>query len=99
MSMETKGIVRVPTKTQYAFIEMHVEGTPQEIVRVYNELNEAYWGQGEAGLPQKEWNRLLDGYLNGGGMHAEEMEGLSEKQGWMIHEIDKCFNRLGHKKE
>lgn len=91
---EIKGTIRVPTKTQYAYIEMEIEGTPKEIVEAYNELNEAYWGQGKEQLSTKEWNKCLDDYLTDCGMSEEMMHKLSEKQLWLIKEIDKSFNRL-----
>ena len=37
-----KATLRIPTNTAYAFIEVTIEGTPQEIISKYFELSEAY---------------------------------------------------------
>jgi hypothetical protein len=87
-----KAHLRIPTKTPYAYIEVDTEGNAQEIVAAYNEVNEAYWGQNE-GLPAKEWNEALDSYLAGKGISPDQHEKMSEKQKWMIHEIDKSKKR------
>lgn len=49
------------------------------------------------GLPQKEWNRILDKYACDGGMEPEEYEQMSQNQKFTIKELDKCFSRLGAK--
>ena len=101
--MEIKGIIRVPTKTQYAFIEAHVEGTAQQLVEAYNELNEAYWGQGKkqwpAGHEDKEWRQILDRYYVGKAMTAEEMEGMNEFQSYFIKTYDNMEARAKRREE
>ena len=92
-----KGTVRVPTKIQYAFIEAVVEGTPEQIVEVYNELNEAYWKQGEKKerVPVKDFNSFLDAQIIGVPNHVEQMEGMSETQLLVISEVRKALKRIG----
>jgi len=40
-----KAKLRIPTKTQYAFIEVEVDGNAKEIVAAYQELSQEYWGE------------------------------------------------------
>ena len=90
-----KGTIRLPTKTQFAFIEAEVEGSPQEIVEAYNELNQAYWGQGGGeGLPKKEFDELLDDYCwNDGAMASEHYEKMSAEQQNIIQAIKRSKKR------
>lgn len=92
-----KGIIRVPTKPAYAYIEAHVEGSPQELVEAYNELNDAYWNQGieyGEGLPTKEFNALLDDYTwNGGSLTPDQLPALSKEQSIIIQAIKRSKKR------
>lgn len=46
-----KATLRIPTKQQYAYIEVTLEGTPDEIVLAYLKLTETYWKN------QKQWDK------------------------------------------
>lgn len=52
MPMETKykATLRIPTRHQYAYIEVQIEGTPQEIVNSYLSITSTYQTK------QKEWD-------------------------------------------
>lgn len=45
-----KATLRIPTKQMYAYIELQVEGTKEEIVNAYLTFTEAYQKK------QKEWD-------------------------------------------
>lgn len=83
--------IRLPT-IEYGYINVKVKGSFEEIILAHNELGLLYKGLG--GLPQKEWNRVLDKYLNQGGMLTDEGAQMSDRQKWMIHELDKAFARI-----
>jgi hypothetical protein len=87
--------VRVPTQEYgYAEVEMEVpdDMTAQEVATLYQETADAFKPQ--AGLEKKEWNRILDQYLNKGGMTSDEGSVMSKEQQWLIHELDKAFARI-----
>lgn len=76
----------------YAFIEVDVEDTPDNIVEIHNELLEKV--KPKAGIPDKEWRQALDRYLTKGDMDAEVYEAMSDKQKQVIQEIKKAFKRI-----
>lgn len=45
-------------------------------------------------LPNKDWNRILDKYLNKGIMSAEDYETLLPEQKQVINEIKKALKRI-----
>ena len=95
-----KSKIHIATK-EYCFIEIEhednddFENTAQQVVGAHgyllNLLND------KEGLPQKEWNKVLDTYLNRGGMDPEEHEEMSKAQKYVIKELDKAFNRIRSK--
>lgn len=82
-----KYLLHVPVE-QFGFIsaEMDTEA-PHEACEAYRALQREW--EGVAGLPDKEWNVVLDAYRSGKGLSVEDGEMLSERQKWMIHELDK----------
>ncbi len=54
--MDVKGILRVPTREQYAFIELHVEGTEEQIVDCYFRTLDDYRAKERARNKAKEEN-------------------------------------------
>lgn len=89
-----KAIIRIPTN-QYAYIEMEVEGTMQEIVDAHNNLKKTYKGfpVGE-GLTDAEWRTVLDRYLFGDEkMEQETYVSMNADQQKMIQEIKKARKR------
>lgn len=89
-----KATIRIPT-SQYAFIEVQIEDTMENIVAEHNHLERLY--KGGDGLPDKEWRETLDSYSQGNGTTPETHERMNEKQSWMIHELDKMFARQKYK--
>ena len=82
----------------FEFLEAEQEvGTLDEAVDAYHSLKNAFNspvnGSGE-GLDQKEWNRVLDGYLTVGAMPGEAYQRMSQKQIDIIQEIKKSMARL-----
>lgn len=92
MSNRIKAQLRIPTNEQYAYIEVSVEGTPDEIVEEYKQLTKLIKG-GNEGLERKEWNKVLDTYLWDCTMVAEEYERMSDNQRSVIQEIKKSKAR------
>lgn len=43
-----KAIIRIPTATRYAYIEVETEGTAKNIVDTYYAVSEEYWKQKKA---------------------------------------------------
>lgn len=50
MEKKFKAVLRIPTQRQYAYIEIIVEGTPDEIVADYLKITSAYK------KAQREWD-------------------------------------------
>lgn len=93
-----KATLRVPTAEPYAYIELHVEDTPEGILEAYNLITGLVKAQ-ENGLPQKEWNELLDNYILGKGMPEHMVEKMGKAQAWLIHEFDKATARIASKEQ
>lgn len=85
-----KYLAHVPTE-QYGFISIEVEGTAEEAVQAYKELQEAF--KGGSGLPTKEFNAWLDSYLEGKPGSVNEWEQMSTVQKLVINEIKKSRKR------
>lgn len=54
--MDIKGILRVPTREQYAFIELHVEGTEEQIVDCYFRTLDDYRAKEKARMKAQQEN-------------------------------------------
>lgn len=54
--MDIKGILRVPCREQYSFIELHVEGTEEQIVDCYFRTLDDYRAKEKARNKAKEEN-------------------------------------------
>ncbi len=87
--------LRIPTKTQYAFIEVDFEGDASAIVAAYNQINDAYWNQKEVGaLPEKEWRIFLEKVMLNEPNHIDQYEKCSPEKKKTINEIKKTLKRL-----
>ena len=62
-----------------------------DLVELYRTTKTAF--EPREGLAQKEWNALLDKYLNTAKMEQHEYDSCSDKQKWMIQELKKAFKR------
>lgn len=74
----------------FEFVEVDCESYIQ-MVEERRQITEAF--APKEGLAQKEWNTLLDKYLNTATMEQHEYDSCSDKQKWMIQELKKCFKR------
>jgi len=76
-----KATLRIPTAEQYAYIEVQVDGTSDEIVGAYEEMTKAV--KGGEGLSDKEYNAWTDKYITGGG------DGMDSNDLELYHKMDK----------
>src|SRR3989344_733949 len=75
MDIKNKADLRLPTDT-YAYIEMHVEDTPENIIQAYRDLVKLW--QAGGGLVEAEWQIVLDEYLWGKqSMDSEEYANMN----------------------
>lgn len=86
-----KSTHRIPTN-QFAYIEIEFEGSEDEIVAKHKEFLALYAG-GE-GVPPKEFNAALDGYLAKGTGNLELYQRMSPAQQQCFQEIKKSFARI-----
>lgn len=87
-----KATLRIPTKEQYAYIEVEMEGSQEEIMEKYNEMTKAVFGG--FGLERLEFNKVIDTYLTKGTIESSQYESLSKEQQDIIQEIKRSFARL-----
>lgn len=89
--MNTK--IHLPTG-DFAFIEQELFCTPEEAVEAFKALQRAYKPEAGEGLTPKEWNTVLDGYLNEGTMNADIYASMNAQQQFVIQEIKKSSKRV-----
>lgn len=91
-----KTIFRIPT-TDYAYIEVQEdkEMTPQAVIERFRELQRAY--SGGFGIEVKEWQKALDGYLQGKPLMPDTYAEMNADQQRQIQEIKKAFARMKSK--
>lgn len=91
-----KATLRIPTKEQYAFIEIESEiESAEEAVIAYREINNLI--QGGTGLVDKDFNRVIDQYLTEEKIITEDYLAMSVEQKKIIQEIKKSFKRIKSK--
>lgn len=90
---------RIPTKDQYAFLEVEESERPDHDVRaireVYDELISIF-RNGE-GLPVKDFNRCIDSYVKDGKLPIDGQslwQDMSFQQKTVIDELKKSIKRL-----
>lgn len=90
-----KATIRVPTD-MYAYFEVEMEGTPQEIIDGHEELKTLYKASQSTpdGLPAKEFDKALDKYLCGQGMDSEVYAAMSKEQTTTIQTIKRSLARI-----
>lgn len=96
-----KVTLHIPTE-QYGFValELEVGAKPisleresESVANLYQIYANAFKPKPINELPTKEWNRILDKYLDGGGITEEEHASLSRQQRELLHELDKADAR------
>jgi len=94
-NLKYKAVLRLPTDT-YAYIEMHVEDTPENIIQAYRDLTKLW--QAGTGLVEAEFYRVLDKYVwKDGTMDSEEYAQMNLEQQAIIQTIKKSRNRNNYK--
>lgn len=87
-----KVILHIPTE-QYGFVAVEVDDvSPDTAAETYRDYAEAF--KIKVGLNQKEWNTVLDSYINGNPMNPDTYYAMSPEQQKIIQELKKCFKRL-----
>lgn len=97
MELDRNKVGEVQIRTgDFEYINIPVGGDTEAAVQAFNDLKMAFKASeaNKEGLPQKEWNKCLVGYLKGQGCKPEEHERMSKAQQWMLHELDKAFTRI-----
>ena len=84
----------VPTE-QYGYISAEIEGTAEEAVDTYRELQRAWSGppRPQPGLPDKLFNAWLDGYIAGKPGTVDEWSQMNDEQKLIINEVKKSHKR------
>lgn len=87
-----KTTFRIPTKDQFAFIEIEHESVenPEKTREFYEGYISEFKQKDGPGLPPQEWRKLLDAYLNGLPYDYESIiEKLNAQQRFCCNEIKK----------
>ena len=88
-----KAKIRIPTDS-YAYIELDVEGTQDQIFDAYNSFTQAYKAESGEGISSKEFNATVDGYFLKGTMSTEVYESMSKDQKIFIQTCKRSFKRI-----
>lgn len=91
-----KTTIRIPLD-QFAYIELEDDNlTGARAIQIYKDYVQEFNASNVVveGLPQRDWNRVLDRYLQEKGMTGDDNAQLGKAQAWLIHEIDKAKARL-----
>lgn len=92
-----KSVIRIPTE-QYAYVEVEFEGTSEEIIAKYREITNMYKNN-SLGLTVKEFNVVLDRYLEVANLSEEEYNRMSVDQQNVIQQLKKAFKRAEAKND
>lgn len=72
--------------------------SPEAAVEAYKALREAFHPLASMpGLSSKDWNNVLDSYINGNPMAPDTYYAMSPEQQKIIQELKKCFKRIKSK--
>ena len=82
-----KSKIHIPTR-DFAFVEIEVEGTIQQISDIYNESELEL--KPKEGLNQNEWARVRDNYVKTNKIEIDEFEQLSTLQKYFISQLKKA---------
>ena len=89
-----KSTIRLAT-TQFCYIEFEVEGSVEDIIAEEKRIQKLY--QGSEGLPEKEFNRVLDNYIWKDDMLSTDYEVMSLSQQDIIQVIKRSKKRRDYK--
>lgn len=92
---------RIPTKEQFAFIEVEREFvdtvSAETIKETYDTLTAAMKGESGAGLPEKEFCAFLDRYLIEGTGDVDVYNAMSTEQKNIIQCVKRSLKRIKSK--
>jgi len=94
--MKYKANIRIPT-TQYAFLEVQVEGTPDFICESYHEFTNLM--KVGAGLDPKAYDTFIQKQLLGEPNHWDEYNLMNPEQQKMVHIIRRALKRINYKNQ
>lgn len=86
-----KATSRIPT-VQFGYIEIEHSGAIEDIVEEHRLMLRSY--QGGEGLPDKDFNRFLDTYLNSNKGELEVYNKMSPEQQNIIQTIKRSLKRI-----
>lgn len=86
--------LHIPTR-EYEFVEIEIEGTPEEIKESYEDIRKEF--EGGDGLPHNEWCRVVEDYLQGKPLDPDTYERMDKYQKGYIQETKRAFNRISSK--
>lgn len=88
--------LRIPTDA-YAYIEIQINGTKEEIVQAYHDFKNYYDSSISEGLSKKEFDSALDRYLSEGTLHSEEYAKMNNGQKALIQAIKRSTKRIARR--
>lgn len=91
MSKVYKSTIRLAT-AQYEFIEVVVEGSPEDILEAHNAFKRIL-GPSE-GLPDKEFDAFIQRQLSGETNHVEEYNRMSDVQKHYVQVNKRALKRI-----
>lgn len=93
-----KATLRIPTAEQYAFVEVQIDGTAEQIQDAYYELTRSF--KPKEGIPEKDFNEFLENQaLNNSKNHIETYNLMSEIQKTIVQTNKRLFARLKAKQD
>ena len=95
MNKTYKAKLHIPTR-EYEFIEIELNGTPEEITETNRHFNSLVKQNGD-GIPIKEFNQAIDRYLIKGTGLTETYLAMSKSQQDIFQTIKKAFSRINKK--
>ena len=94
---ENKYKIHLPT-AEYAFIEREIEGTPDDAVHAYRDLEIAFKEYDPfASLKDVVFNDKVDKYLMTNKLEAEEYETCNATQKMVLQVIKRAYKRIQDK--
>lgn len=88
-----RATLRIPTKEQYAYIELEVEvENTEQAVEIYEEAVKMV--NGGFGISRDEFNEALDRYLKDGTGDTEQYAQMNTEQQRVFQEIKKSIKRV-----
>lgn len=84
----------------YEFLQFELDGSAEDAVAAYKELQDAWKGEDGTGITHKDWCRFLDTYLSTGSPPEDGMslwQDMNSEQKRVVNECKKTLARLSRK--